>query len=225
MKFETSINRRTSGKHRASARMENFKGKTILDVGCSFGIFEKLIEKKAKKILAIDISGDDLKIAKKEVKTKNIQFQKGGVFDIQKITKEKFDIVTFFDVIEHIPKNSEIKALKIINNSLEKQGILLLTTPKSNFTNFLDPAWYFGHRHYNENEIREFLKKSGFKTKKRYSRGGFFEIFSMFLFYFCKWIFNSEIPYKDWFDKKRNIEYLDREGYVTWFIVAQKQKH
>lgn len=222
MKFETSISRRISGKHKANVEMENFKNKTVLDVGCSFGIFEKLIEKKAKKILAIDISNEDLKIAKREVKAKNIKFQKGDVFDIQKITKEKFDIVTFFDVIEHIPKNSEIKALKIINTSLKKQGILLLTTPKRNFTNFLDPAWYFGHRHYNENGIREFLRKSGFKIKKIYSRGRFFEVSSMFLFYPCKWIFNSEIPQKRWFDKKRDEEYLKKNGYVTWFIIAQK---
>jgi len=224
MKFKTSIKRRVCGKHKAGMELADFNNKIILDIGCSFGIFEEYTCNKAKKIIAIDINKKDLEIARREVRNKKVIFREGGVFELEKITREKFNVVVMFDVIEHIPKNTEIAALRIINKALKKSGILVVSTPVSNISKFFDPAWYFGHRHYSKNKLKEIFKKAGFKIQKTESRGGFFEIFSMFLFYPCKWLFNSEIPFKKWFDKKRDREYKKdkKEGFVTWFITAKK---
>jgi len=218
MKFETNIERRMSGRHKACLAMENFEDKKILDIGCSYGWFEKFIGKKAKEIIGIDLYEKDLKIAEKEVNLKNIKFEKGSALDLKKFKENYFDIVAMFDVIEHIPKYTEELALKEIKRILKKNGKLLISTPANNFSNFFDPAWYFGHRHYSKEKIKYIFENSGFSIDKIEIKGGFWELFSMILFYPFKWFFDMEIPWKNWFDKKRDGEYLkNKESFVTLF--------
>jgi ubiquinone/menaquinone biosynthesis C-methylase UbiE len=204
MKFKTDIKQRLSGRHKACLNIWDYKGKKILDIGCGFGWFEKLKGKETREIIAIDLNKKDLKIAQKECKLKNISFIEGSALSLKNFEKEIFDVVVMFDVIEHIPKNTEKKALKEIRKILSKKGILVISTPLDNFSKFFDPAWYFGHRHYSEKKISKILKENGFKINKVEKKGGFWEIFSMVLFYPCKWIFNSEVPFKEFFDKKRD---------------------
>jgi predicted SAM-dependent methyltransferase len=77
-----------------------------------------------------------------------------------------FELVFFTDVIEHLPKDDEIIALKEIFRVLRKGGEFVLSVPNNNrflFT-FLDPAfWIRGHRHYTYREIKELLEESGFE--------------------------------------------------------------
>lgn len=222
-KFETSIEKRMSGRHKVCLKMENFKSKKILDIGCSYGWFEKFVGKKAKEIIGIDLDEKDLERAKSEVKYKNVKFRKGSALDLKKFDKEKFDIVVMFDVIEHIPKGTEKQSLDEIKRVLKKDGKLLISTPANNFSNFFDPAWYFGHRHYSKKQIKEIFEDSGFGVEKMEIRGEFWELFSMILFYPFKWFFNMEIPWKRWFDKKREIEYLkNKNGFVTLFVWGRK---
>jgi hypothetical protein len=54
-------------------------------------------------------------------------------------------------------------------------------------------------------------------------RGGFFDIVGLNLFYLYKWLFNSEIPFKKYLDKKRDEEYLNKSGSVTLYLVARKK--
>jgi 2-polyprenyl-3-methyl-5-hydroxy-6-metoxy-1,4-benzoquinol methylase len=223
MKFKNSIDRRVSGKHRACFQMENFENKKILDIGCGCGIFEKFVGEKAKEIVAVDLCEEDLENARSEVKLKNVKFEKCSALDLQKFKENYFDIVVMFDVIEHIPKNTEEKALGEIKRVLNKNGKLLISTPANNFSNFFDPAWYFGHRHYSKSKMQNIFENAGFTFEKMEIRGGFFEIFSMILFYPFKWFFNMEIPFKTWFDKKRDSEYLkNKNGFVTLFILGRK---
>lgn len=218
MRFEKSILSRTSGRHKACLSFEDYSGKKILDVGASYGWFEKLSD--AKRVVAIDPNRRDIEKAKEEVQKKNIQFEVAGVFDVEKLGKD-FDFAVLFDVIEHIPAGSEKKAIEGIKKVLKKNGKIVISTPADNFSKFFDPAWYFGHRHYTSEKLKKILESSGFKVEKSEIRGGFFEIFSMTLFYPLKWLVDSEIPFKSWFDKKRDQEYLKR-GFVTLFVSAKK---
>jgi 2-polyprenyl-3-methyl-5-hydroxy-6-metoxy-1,4-benzoquinol methylase len=223
VKFETNIAKRISGRHKACLEMENFENKKILDIGCSYGWFEKFVGEKAEKIIGIDLDEKDLENAKSEVKLKNVKFEKGSALNLKKFKKDYFDIVIMFDVIEHIPKNSEDLVLKEIKRVLKKNGKLLISTPANNFSNFFDPAWYFGHRHYSKSKMQNIFENAGFIVEKMEIKGGFFEIFSMILFYPFKWFFNMEIPFKTWFDKKRDEEYLkNKNGFVTLFIWGRK---
>ncbi len=223
MKFETSIERRLGGRHKLCLAIENYKNKRILDIGCSYGWFEKFNARQSKKIIAIDINKKDLDIAKKEVKEKNVKFGHGSVLDLKKFKENYFDIAVMFDVIEHLPKNTEETALQAIKRVLKKNGRLVISTPAKNLFRFLDPAWYFGHRHYSKTRMKNLLENNGFAAKSMRIGGAFYELFSMILFYICKWVLKSEIPFKKWFDKKRDAEYLERNnGFATLFVAAEK---
>lgn len=222
MKFETSIERRMSGRHKKALNIINYQNKKILDIGCSYGWFEKEVD---AKITAIDLCKKDLKIAKEQVRKKEIIFEEGSALNLKKYKKNYFDCVVMFDVLEHLPKDSEEKALSGIFRVLKKRGILIISTPAKNFTKFLDPAWYFGHRHYKTADLIKLLEKNSFKPRKVEIKGGLYELISMILFYPSKWILNSEIPFKKWFDSKREEEYLiQKGGRVTLFITAEKDE-
>jgi len=44
----------------------------------------------------------------------------------------------------------------------------------------------------------------------------------MMLLYFFKWLFRKELPFKRWFENKRDKEYFKKNGFVTLFISVVK---
>lgn len=141
-----------------------------------------------------------------------------------------FEQVFFMDVIEHLNKKYESKALKEINRILFQLGELILTTPhnKSLFT-FLDPYRYlFGHRHYNKKEISDLLEVNGFKILNIFTSGGLWLcitlLYNLFILPLRK-ILNRPFLFIPYFMLKRiNDEYniAQEEGY-TIFIKARKE--
>lgn len=223
MKFETSIDRRMASRNKMCLAVNNdYKNKKVLDIGCSYGWFEKFVD--AKEIVGIELEEKDLMEAKRDVRSsedKKIRFEIGDVLSL-KFIDNSFDRVVMFDVIEHLPKGKEKKAIKEIKRVLKEKGKLIISTPANNFSKLFDPAWYFGHRHYSVDKIKRILGED-FKVEKAVIRGRFFDILGLLLFYPFKWILNSEIPLKEWFDKKRDKEYLEnRDGFVTLYVVARK---
>lgn len=224
MKFKTSIEQRISGRHKACLKMYSFKNKKILDIGCSYGWFEKFVAKDAKEITGIDLDEKDLNNARREISDKKIKFEKGSALDLCRFKDNYFDVVVMFDVIEHIPKDSEKECLREVKRVLKKNGRFLISTPANNFSKFFDPAWYFGHRHYSYDQVKNLFKNSGLEIEKMEIKGGFWEIFSMFLLYPFKWLLRMEIPFKEWFDKKRDFEYLKKgKGFNTLFVWSFKK--
>ena len=131
-----------------------------------------------------------------------------------------------WEVLEHLPKNTEKKAFQEINRVLKPRGSLYISTPNKTFWScVLDPAWYFGHRHYNKTNISKLLHNSDFDIKIVKYGGGFYELISMILLYIFKWFFRSEIPFKTWFDKKRDCEYFSNSGFATIFVNINKNEY
>ena len=220
-KFSSSIKERLTGRHKFSFIFcGDIRGKNILDIGSSYGWFEKFaIESGCKLIVGIEPEEKFFYEAQKEVP--EAIFKKGTALDIPAKDKS-FDLVVMFDVIEHIPKGTEMIALKEIKRSLKPQGILILSAPlRFWLTNIMDPAWYFGHRHYNEIQLGRILKETGFKIEKIEKRGGFFEMISAIFLYIFKWIFRREVPFKKFLEQKRDEEYLvKKDGFMTIYIRA-----
>jgi SAM-dependent methyltransferase len=134
-------------------------------------------------------------------------------------------LVTIFDVIEHLPKHKERAALKQVRRVLKPDGYLIISTPNRHpLANLLDPAWYFGHRHYDIDTLGKIVESSGFKIERMDLGGGFAETVSMIFFYIFKG-FGREIPLKDLSDKLREKEYEDRQNvlkFATIFVKARK---
>ncbi len=179
---------------------------------------------KYKRLVGIDLPGTRIpELQEKYKDDSRIEFVEWTVLELP-FPKNSFDVVAMWEVLEHLPKNSESLALLEINRVLKKDGILILSTPHHHsIGNLFDPAWYFWHRHYTKEQVRYIIQESGFFVYDIEIYGGWWEIFTMIPFYIFKWIFRSEIPFKDFFEKKRAEEYL-RPGFTNIFVKATKNR-
>jgi len=199
----------------------NLKGKTLVDVGCSNGWLEyKLQTYPLKKIIAIDPNRKAINFAKKKIDKFNF-----FVSDASKIplNDSSADFVTIFDVIEHLPENSEKNTFKEISRILKKGGKLFLSTPNNHIvSNLFDPVWYLGHRHYKVKNISEMLEEIGFDVCEIEIVGKYWSVFYMFWFYIEKWIFRKFIPRNKFLEHKDDQEY-QKKGFVTIFVKCTKR--
>ncbi len=149
--------------------------KNILDIGCGSGTISLHLASKGFKVKGIDISKKAIKACEESSKSiglKNVEFE---VSDFpNKILNGKYDLVFFSEVIEHLPDDEF--ALKKIHKLLNPGGILFLSTPSKNAPmHKLGLAKKFdkevGHlRRYTIEELREKLKRNGFKVKNIYKK-------------------------------------------------------
>jgi SAM-dependent methyltransferase len=219
-KYQETIHNRWTGRYDASIDLVGgMKGKRILDIGCSFGWFEKGIEDGTSScVIGMDINRQQ--VVKAAGTVPKACFLQAGVPDLP-FKKRQFDIVVMWETLEHLPRNKVIAALKSIRNILKQDGRFYLSTPKFDLRSTLtDPAWYLGHRHYTRGTLKDILKENGFNLIRIQSGGGFFEISNMVLFYPFKWLANREVPGKIFFEKKRSQEYERGRGWSTYFIEA-----
>jgi len=223
MRYERKIERRITARHRKALQLcGDVAGKRILDIGCSMGAFESLaLEGKPAEAFGIDLDEKDLMLARENVPL--AKFKAGSALELP-FEKNCFDIIVMLDVIEHLPAGSEAKALLEINRVLKKGGRLLVSTPNNNLlSNALDPAFLMGHRHYNAVQLEKMLAESGFAVRRVETAGAFYELLAMLLYYPFKNLLRMEIPLKGFFDRKRDLEYLHKKGFVTLYILAEKQ--
>lgn len=89
-----------------------------------------------------------------------------------------FSVVVFSEVLEHLPRGTELRAFREIHRVLKPGGILVLSTPSAEglwgkLYTITDPAfWTIGHRHYTEDALRRLLDCSGFTIDWLTKRGG-----------------------------------------------------
>ncbi len=225
MKFQTTIDRRLTGRHKKSflfTGVDNIQNKDILDIGCSFGWFEKwAIENGCKSIIGIEPDGKDLENAQKQVP--GAKYIKGSVLALP-LHDKSVDIVVMWEVLEHLPKNAEEKTFLEVCRVLTDGGKLCLSIPNCTFWScILDPAWWLiGHRHYSEERLRKIAVETGFEVEQVAYGGGFWELQSMILLYVFKWLFKREVPFKEWFEEKREAEYQSKAGWTNIFVMLKK---
>ena len=224
MRYRNDIESRFTARHRACIDFSgDVKDKVILDIGCWIGWYEKfIVEKGCKLIIGIDVDYDDLQKAKGRLRFTQCDFVAASALRLP-FRAATFDLVSMFDVLEHVSRGMEFEVLSEANKVLKKRGTLLLSVPNNNLiVKFLDPAYFLiDHRHYSPNEIETLIKKAGFSVHKLSRGGGIVEALSMILLYIFKYAFNMEIPLKALFEWLRDKEYRGR-GFATLFAKAVK---
>jgi len=101
------------------------KSAFVLDFGCGDGTIAKGILAKAKKVVAIDISEEAIKVAEEFNSHPDIKYLNTTIEDFT--SEEKFDAVLMFEIIEHLfdPQSIFCK----ISDLLNERGILIISTP------------------------------------------------------------------------------------------------
>lgn len=103
-------------------KIKRIKGKHILDIGCGYGSLSSLLLKRGATVTATEVENKKLEFAKKKLgSSKNISFVK--VEDERlPFPDNSFDIVTLFDVIEHV-KTPEL-LMSEVTRVLKPKGLL-----------------------------------------------------------------------------------------------------
>jgi len=198
--------------------INDIKGKNILNIGCGFGWFELFaLRNKANSIKAIDLTVTDLATARKHIKHDTLEFLEGSALDLP-FEDGSFDTVVSWEVIEHIPKNTEAQYFKEIRRVLKKNGNFYLSTPyKSILGTAFDPAWWIiGHRHYTGNQLLDIGLPIGFTSREQLTKGGKWTIIALLNLYISKWIFRRPPFFNDFINKMVDGEFDHlKNGYTN----------
>ena len=132
------------------------KEKRILDIGCNIGYGANVLGKVAKEVVAIDFDNKALDFARNNYAAPNIRFKQTEA-KILPFESKCFDIVTSFQVIEHIRPADISRYLNEINRVLNKNGIALFTTPNRKLRlNPFEKPW--NPEHYTEYTAKGYKK-------------------------------------------------------------------
>jgi len=103
----------------------NGGGRSILDVGCGNGSFVDAAMVQGYKIRGIDPSQSAVDVAQGfNLPVQNIDFFSG------KIKESSFDVLTMFEVIEHVPE--PVRFLNRAEHVVKPGGLIYITTPNFN---------------------------------------------------------------------------------------------
>jgi 2-polyprenyl-3-methyl-5-hydroxy-6-metoxy-1,4-benzoquinol methylase len=105
------------------------KNKKILDIWCWDGEFLRMLDESNVKYW-IEISDYALAQLKSIDNVRTFKADLGTLTICEALRDEKFDIITLFDVIEHIQNFEYIH--HIVKNNLEKWGLFVISTPNAN---------------------------------------------------------------------------------------------
>ena len=153
-------------KRRSNQFRKIIKNKKVMDFGCGWGKFLENIKIDADKVVGVEL--------RKECQNhinKNLKDIK--VFMGLKETSEKFDVITSFHVLEHIPYQVEI--LKQLKKTLKEKGKLIIEVPHArDFLLSFDKLeefkkFTFWSEHlvlHTEQSLSKVLRRAGFKKIK-----------------------------------------------------------
>ena len=97
--------------------LKNINFDNCLEIGCGTGKNTEWFVKKANAITAIDLSEKMLARAKEKIKSGNVRFLQADISKNWNFINDKFDIVSFSLILEHIENLKHIfkEAAKVIN--------------------------------------------------------------------------------------------------------------
>ena len=103
-------------------------GQNVLDFGCGTGYGARFLAETAQSVLAVDIDETALNYAKSSHQADNLKFVRNADLAAS-LGAEQFDLITCFEVIEHITATQQKELLNNFQRLLKPDGILLISTP------------------------------------------------------------------------------------------------
>ena len=227
MKDRDLIGQRVTGRWLFLCSMaDDLKGEAVLDIACGAGWFEEhALSAGCERMVGVERSSSLAEEVSRRLPDAEILAldATAGLTGLG-----RFDTACAFDFIEHLPRGGEVVFLRELHDLLEPGGRVLISVPyRSVLSCALDPAFYFGHRHYNISQMERILLEAGFTADRAAFAGGFWEQLSMVWLYLFKWLFRREMPFAEYLEKKRRREYerwSTRPGlrsFSTMFIEAR----
>lgn len=147
------------------------KTNKILDVGAGIGYFLEVAKERGWEVYGTEYTDEAIKICAE----KSIKMHKGDL-SVDMFAQESFDVVTSFEVIEHLSNPAD--HIQILKSFLRKDGALYITTPNFNslLRRHLGQNWnviaYPEHLSYfTRKSIKYLLKKNDFRINYAKTHG------------------------------------------------------
>ena len=107
-------------------------GLEILDVGCGAGVLSAHLARHGR-VLGVDFSEPAIELARRMAP--GVEFHAGSPADLP--AGRTFDVITLWDVLEHVPPGERREFLGELRARLREPGLLVLTTPHPAYTRWL----------------------------------------------------------------------------------------
>jgi SAM-dependent methyltransferase len=163
----------------------SLKDKSVYDIGFGFAQALLFFKNKKMKVSGIEPSKEGYEFAKKN----GLDVNQGSIESTFIDVKQKFDLVTLLNVLEHLRNPAEV-LVNIREKLLAKNGLLLIDVP-NDFNDFqtvanqeydLNQWWFFPPRHINyfsRSSLSSLLEQCGYEVM--YAEGSFpLELFLLF---------------------------------------------
>lgn len=144
------------------------EGASVADIGCGvgYGSYYIAMATPCEKVLGIDIDYETIEFAKsKYVTAKNEFICKNIITDK---VEQKFDLITAFEVVEHVPDSKTF--LEACVSMLQEEGMIILTTPNENVLRYNPEIFKFHQRHYTPEEFKDIIEEVGLEVLGMYSQ-------------------------------------------------------
>lgn len=145
-----------------------------LDVGCAAGYFLEVLRGEGWDVLGLEPSDSIRATAQERLGTDAVI---GGTLAEADLERASFDLISLWDVLEHLPDPAN--ALARCRELLRPEGVLVLETQNvaSAFARLLGPRWqHFKHRehlaHFDPTTLARALGSAGFEVLRMGPRGG-----------------------------------------------------
>lgn len=152
------------------------RGGDLLDVGCATGFFLKEA-RNAWRAKGVELSEYASSFAREKYA---LDVKTGALRDVS-YPADSFDVVTMWDVVEHLP--SPLEDVREAGRILKDNGLLVLATGdvRSGFAKLCGKSWhlYNPSQHlsfFSEETIRELLKRAGFRVLNVQRAGSLFTL-------------------------------------------------
>jgi 2-polyprenyl-3-methyl-5-hydroxy-6-metoxy-1,4-benzoquinol methylase len=130
-------------------------GRSVLDFGCGTGYGAAMMAETAAEVTGLDIDAAALAWAKASHHNPRLSFRRHEDLGAS-LPGASFDLVTCFEMIEHVDHQTQKAAVAGIARLLKDDGLLLISTPNPDVT-ALYGANPYHLREMNEAEFRELL--------------------------------------------------------------------
>jgi SAM-dependent methyltransferase len=122
----------------------------VVEIGCGVGRLTRAIAPEVQKVIALDISGSMLAVAR-EANLPNVDFREVEGFALPSIADRSVDLVLAYCVFQHLPSNAAMKSyLDEMLRVAKRPGMIAFTLVPRDRTTWLLPAFrlraYFRER-------------------------------------------------------------------------------
>ena len=109
------------------------RGKRVLDFGSGSGYGTAMLAETASSVLGLDVSADAVAYARDLHQRSNLSFVQDQELGAS-LPSSSFDLVTCYEVIEHLDAETQLRLLANLHRLLAADGKLLISTPNPEIT-------------------------------------------------------------------------------------------